>query len=240
VTITTGDGVSCPLDLYRPSGPPSVDVILLGDLPGGRAEVSVLAEALAAHGCRVGCVELRPLRGAGGAAPVWGRTEDPLTPWTEAWREVEAARDRLRAEAGSGEGAPVWVLAGIGTGASAAAVAASRLPHPPDALVLVEPKAQLAGIPIAPILAGLEIPVLLFCPLDASEAREVATDAYLACRPRSTLWMSDGVLARPARLFELRSQLAVDLAHWIVGQSAGSGSTEDPARRGDVSGERAR
>lgn len=240
LAITTGDGASCSLDLYRPSAPVPVDVILLPDLAGSRAEWAAVAETLAARGCLVGCLDLRPLRGPARAKPVWGRAEDPLAPWTEAWREVEAARLRMRAESGSKGKRRTCALVGAGTGGAVAAVAASRLAVPPELLALVQPGERLAGIPIVPILAGLEMPVLLFCPLDASAAREVATDAYLACRPRSTLWMTGAALARPVRIFALRPQLAVDLADWIVGESSRTRAMERAAPHGDAMDERAR
>jgi alpha-beta hydrolase superfamily lysophospholipase len=233
--VTTEDGVACLLDLYRPVGSGAVDVILLPDLRGERASWAAAAETLASRGCVVGCLGLRPLRPEG-SRPVWGRMEDPLAPWTEAWREVAAARDRLREE-GDAAGAPrPFILAGAGTGAAVAAVAASRLPQPPQALVLLQPQAALAGIPITPILAGLDIPVLLVCPVDASEARETASDAYLACRPRSTLWMTGGIQDGAERLLARRPQLAVDLATWLIGKSAGPGSERDGEPRVDPAG----
>lgn len=221
VTVTADDGVSCSLDLYRPPGPASVGVILLPDREGGRGDWAATAESLAVRGCLVGCLELRPLR-AGGSPPVWGRAEDPLTPWTYVWRDVEAAWRRLKAEPGAGEGRPL-VVGGAGVGAAVAAVAASRMTDPPAAVFLLQPAASLAGIPIAPILAGLEQPVLLIGPMEASEAREVTTDAYLASRPRSTFWMTAGTQSRPVQLIDRRPQLAIDLAGWIVGESSRPG-----------------
>ncbi len=188
-------------------------MLFLPELGGTRADWAALAESLSTRGVGAACLDLRPVRAAGEARPVWGRAEDPLTAWTEAWREIQAAYDSLGSRAGTAS--PRTVLVGAGLGGAAAAVASSRMPRPPGALVLVHPAPALAGIPIVPILAGLESSLLILSTLDQSDVQETGRDAFLACRPRAALWMTGPATEDAVAIFLRRPQLAVDLMDWI-------------------------
>ena len=221
--LKTQDGISFVCDFYRPDRTATGVVVFFPDRGESRAEWMPLALDLAAAGLLVAVSDLRPaLAEASGLA--WGRVEEPYSRWTEVWRETQAVAEKGRSLVG-GMSLPL-VLAGSGQAAAAAAIGASRLPEPPSALFLIAPKGDLAGIPIAPVLAGLERPTLVLCPLAESPESEVAREIFLALRRARRLWEVDALAGR-ATVLASRRQLWVDLAAWLAGVLATDPGAED-------------
>jgi pimeloyl-ACP methyl ester carboxylesterase len=209
VRYETSDGVPIVADLYRPPAPSSRGIILLPGVSGERAEWRLLAQEMSAKGWLV----LAPsFRGAGGAEaePRRGRTE--LTPddRERLWRDAEAAARRLRTLAG--DSLRTLVLGGANLGATAAAVYASRAPSPPQALLLLSPDAELAGVQLSPLLIGLGIPCLLLVSRD-DPASATAHELYLLAPAACTLWEIDGG-GTGTQLLLRRERLLSDLTAW--------------------------
>lgn len=224
--LKTNDGISFVCDFYRPDSTATGVVVFFPDRGESRAEWTPLALDLAAAGLLVAVSDLRPPT-AEASGVVWGRVEEPYARWTEVWRETQAVVEKGRSLAG-GISLPL-VLAGSGQAAAAATIAASRLPDPPSALVLIVPTGDLAGIPIAPVLAGLERPTLVLCPMDETPAREVARDIFLGLRREGQLWEVDALAGRSTVLAP-RRQLWVDLAAWLAGVLATDAGARDRGR----------
>jgi dienelactone hydrolase len=186
-------------------------VVLLPDPPDSLAAWSVLAGRLRERGYEILVPQLVIRRGAAPLA-AWGKPEDPDAPWASAWEQVLA----VVAAAGPA-GAGRVVLGGTGRAAALAAMAASHLPGPPAALLLVGPVRELAGVPLGPVLAGLAVPALVLAPTDDRETSESAREIHLAARPSCRLWVIDGYACTP-RTIGARPMLAVDLADWIARQ----------------------
>jgi hypothetical protein len=217
VVLRTAGGVSFPAHWYRPSGTASVGTAVLLPDPGDSLEAwAGLARLFAGRGYNVFVPEI-VVRHAAASLAVWGRPEDPGAPWAAAWEEVVAVL--AHAGAADGQGGPV-VLGGTGLGAAAAAVAASRLSHPPAALLLIAPVRELTGLPVGPLLAGLAVPALVLAPTDDPEKANAAREIHLAARPTCRLWTVDGYACTP-RTLHARPRLAVDLADWIGRQLPG-------------------
>ncbi len=230
IVLRTERGGSFPVDWYRPSGPDSgATAILLSDPVDSLRVWTGLARRLAARGLTVYVPEIQVRRAAASVA-VWGRPEDPGAPWAAAWEEVVAAL----AHAGNTGRAPgAVVLGGVGRGAAAAALAASRLPLPPKALLLVAPVRELTRLPLGPLLAGLAVPSLVLAPTDNRDQADAAREIYLAARRTCRLWTIDGYACSP-RAIEARPRLAVDLTEWIArqlpgGLSSAGGAEQRPA-----------
>ena len=217
VVLRTEGGVSFPVDCYRPSGTISRGTaVLLPDAVDGLAVWEGLARLFAERGFAVFVPQIVVLRAAASVA-VWGRPEDPGAPWAAAWEEVVAVLAHVGAA--DGHGGPV-VLGGAGLGAAAAAMAVSRLPRPPAALLLIGPVRELVQLPVGPLLAGLAVPALVLAPADDREKANAAREIHLAARPTCRLWTIDGYACTP-RTLSARPKLAVDVADWVGRQLSG-------------------
>lgn len=217
VILRTADGVSFPVDWYRPSGPTSVGTaVLLPDPADSLAAWAGTARILAGRGFAVFVPEI-VLKRAAAPLVVWGRPEDPGAPWAAAWKEVTAVLEHAGADR---EGGGPVVLGGTGLGAAAVAVAASRLSRPPDALFLVSPAREVAQLPVGPLLAGLGVPALVIVSTDDRNKADAAREIHLAARPSCRLWAIDGYACSP-RTLDARLTLTVDLADWIGRQLPG-------------------
>jgi hypothetical protein len=214
VVLTTEGGVPFPTDCYRPSGTISRGTaVFLPDPIDSLAVWAGVARLFAGRGYTVFVPEIMVRRAAAPLA-VWGRPEDPGAPWAAAWEEVVAILAHTGSVPGS-EGAVF--LGGTGLGAAAAAVAASRLSHPPAALLLVAPVRELTRLPLGPLLAGLAVPTLVLAPIDDRNKADAAREIHLAARATCRLWSIDGFACTP-RTLEERPLLAVDVADWIERQ----------------------
>jgi alpha-beta hydrolase superfamily lysophospholipase len=231
VLLRTADGLSFPVDWYRPSGTISVGTaVLLPDPADSLAAWAGTARVLAARGFAVFVPEV-VLRRAAAPLAVWGRPEDPGAPWIAAWKEVTAVLEHADAAGPGGE--PV-VLGGTGLGAAAAAVAATHLSRPPAALFLISPAREVAQLPVGPLLAGLGAPALVIVSTDDRTRADAAREIHLAARPTCRLWAIDGYACTP-RTLDARLTLAVDLADWIERQLPGRVPRvgEGPRSRGE-------
>lgn len=217
VFLRTEGGVPFPADCYRLPGAISRGtVVLLPDPADSLAVWEGLARLIARRGCTVYVPEI-VVRRTGATVAVWGRPEDPGVPWAVAWEEVVAVL--AHAEGAEKIDATV-VLGGVGLGAAAAAVAASRLPRPPAALLLMAPVRELTRLPVGPLLAGLAVPALVLAPTDDRDKADAAREIYLAARANCRLWTIDGYACVP-RTVDARQRLAVDLADWVGRQLPG-------------------
>jgi dienelactone hydrolase len=211
VPFPGADGTSVSAEYYRPVSPSSAGVVFFPAINGSTEPWRPLADSLAARGYNV----------------LLARLHDPERPVTEVSRRgrgTSPAKDEILRDALSaartlreavGDSLRVLVWGGVELGGAAAAVAASRDERPPAGLLLVSPSAEVSGIPIAPILVGLEKPALLISgrddPLSGDAARRIYIEAAGACQ----LWEYDGG-ARGEHLLFRRPLVAGDLAAWIV------------------------
>jgi len=212
VELTGFDGISVSAEYYRPERPSSSGAVFIPGAQGNPGQWRSLADSLASSGWHV---LVAPVADGGRTVPEgprWSRGAPSAQ--SELWRDILAAQKSLTGAAG--ESLRTVVLGGAGLGATAAAIAASREPEPPAALLLLSPEAELAGVPVAPVLVAMGRPCLLVSGRDDALSGDAARAIYLGATDLCRLWECDGAL-RGEQLLVRDPWLVGDLVEWARG-----------------------
>lgn len=231
VSYETSDGFSVLADLYRPARSGPVGAVFFHERSGSAAGWRLLARELSGRGWTVLVPELTSLGERARTGYRWGAGETAGGPEAQLWQDVLAAEAYLRRV--TLDSVRIVVPGGIGLGAAAVAISASRMLAAPPALLLLAPEPELGGIPITPLLVGLESPVLAVMVRGDSPSSQVCRDLYLQAGERCRLWELEAETSGPRLLLE-RPLLSIDLADWLDGVSGRSRSGSSTGDSGNT------